>query len=280
MSELYTFSKPGLWVNHKLDAHPEQGILYMHAHDMLEVYFLLSGNVVFSVEGNAYYPEPDDIMIVRSAETHKITTNPGAPYERITVHIAPTYLARYCPEYKELLSPFYQRKLGTCNQIHGRQFRSGHWRECLLSIAANARESFCEELYIDFNLLSFLAELQLAFGRWGQSGEMGRHSEHTARIVEYINAALFEPISVQSIGAQFHISPTHLNRIFHKATGSSVWNYILVKRLIAAREKICAGVPALSASAACGFGDYSAFYRAYRRMFGTSPQEDCRKLKG
>ena len=36
------------------------------------------------------------------------------------------------------------------------------------------------------------------------------------------------------------------------------------------------GETAGTASAACGFTDYSAFYRAYRARFGHSPKEDAK----
>ena len=34
---------------------------------------------------------------------------------------------------------------------------------------------------------------------------------------------------------------------------------------------VCTGMPVLQAAGACGFGDYSAFCRAYRRQFGQPP---------
>ena len=39
-----------------------------------------------------------------------------------------------------------------------------------------------------------------------------------------------------------------------------------------AREKIASGLPAAEACYACGFGDYSAFARAYRKLFSASPR--------
>ncbi|MBO5783869.1 MAG: helix-turn-helix transcriptional regulator, partial [Clostridia bacterium] len=56
-------------------------------------------------------------------------------------------------------------------------------------------------------------------------------------------------------------------------TGSTVWEYVTIKRLIRAREIIGAGTSPTEAAGACGFNDYSAFYRASRRQFGHSPRE-------
>ncbi len=279
MSVLFKFFNDGLWVHHKLDQEPEQSTLYMHAHDMLEIFYFISGDVEFSVEGNHYELEPQDIMIVRSAEAHTVVTKPGIPYERVTIHIAPTYFSKFCPEYQELLAPFFQRRLGLYNQYHSSQFPSEHWRSCLHSLLNMAEESFREELYVDANLFAFLSELNLAYHRRDLSEEKTEVTELSLQIINYINNHLFQLLSVAAICQQFHVSETHLNRMFHKATATSVWKYIRVKRLIAAREKICAGVPALDACMACGFGDYSSFFRAYKSQFSSTPQEDFRKTK-
>ena len=43
------------------------------------------------------------------------------------------------------------------------------------------------------------------------------------------------------------------------------------KRLLLARELIALGTPVTQACYECGFGDYSAFSRAYRKQFGQPP---------
>ena len=48
-------------------------------------------------------------------------------------------------------------------------------------------------------------------------------------------------------------------------------HYLTVKRLVYARQRIEAGEPATHAYLACGFNDYSSFYRAYVKYFGTAP---------
>lgn len=279
MPNLFHFHNDKLRVDHNYSPEPKKGTLYMHAHDVLEIYYFLSGDVEFSVEGNVYNLRPEDVMIVRSAETHRIETNPGTPYDRMTIHIDPNYFSKFCPEYKELLSPFFQRRLGMYNQYHADQFAGDHWRSCLRAIADHSKECALPQVHIEANLFAFLTELNVAYGRRDLSESKTEVTELSRQIIQYINNHIFEPISVLSICEAFHVSETHLNRMFNKATGTSVWKYIRIKRLIAAREQICAGVPALDASANCGFGDYSAFFRAYKAMFSASPQDDFRKTK-
>ncbi len=57
--------------------------------------------------------------------------------------------------------------------------------------------------------------------------------------------------------------------------GSTAWDYILVKRLIRARQLILSGVSITGASMRCGLRDYSAFYRAYKKRYTSSSTADC-----
>ncbi|MBQ7827523.1 MAG: helix-turn-helix transcriptional regulator, partial [Clostridia bacterium] len=217
MSELFGFSNDRLWVHHKRDEISCESTLYMHAHDMLEIYYLISGNVEFSVEGNRYAPGPGDIMIVRCGETHKIQVLPGVPYERITVHLAPDYLERFGSGYEKLLEPFLLRRLGKENQYRQCDFESVHGCSCLLAMVRNTREGLPNVPGIEANLLVFLSELYTVYQHreQGEEGEETKGSDAlSAELIHYINHNLFAPLSAASVSREFHISEAHMNRIF------------------------------------------------------------------
>lgn len=275
---IYSYHVPGppdgLWYDYKLDPSPAKDKFSTHTHDMFEINYFISGRARFSVEGNIYHLQPDDVLIMRPAETHMPIMDEPEPYERMTIHMSLAYLKKFCPECERLLAPFVDRKLGTLNQYHNHQFVSQHWKSCLQAMAAQAKSSFDERTYINVNLLAFLAELNLAFMFRDLEQDKLESNELSVRIIRYINQCLFDEISVQSVSDHFHISATHLNRLFHQSTGTSIWKYITAKRLIAARERIQAGCPAHVACQECGFGDYSSFFRAYKARFHIAPKQD------
>ena len=82
---------------------------------------------------------------------------------------------------------------------------------------------------------------------------------------------LAEDLSIDELASRFYISKYHMMRRFRAETGYTIHAYLVGKRLALAREQIAAGTPVLQASADCGFGDYSAFCRAYKRRFGMPP---------
>jgi AraC-like DNA-binding protein len=93
-------------------------------------------------------------------------------------------------------------------------------------------------------------------------------------VIDYINQNLTAIGSLSELQQRFFFSKSTLNRMFLEYTGSTVWEYVIIKRLHAARRMLIDGKSASAAARACGFGDYSAFYRQYRRVFGESP---CRE---
>lgn len=123
------------------------------------------------------------------------------------------------------------------------------------------------------NLLPLLYELRRAFD--GKSAD-GDEDSLVRRIIGYLNDHIADKVSPDGICARFYISKPQLCRVFKAATGSGVWEYLTAKRLIAARTLIRAGHAPTAIYSGCGFDDYSAFYKAYKRRFGCSPSETKR----
>jgi transcriptional regulator GlxA family with amidase domain len=102
------------------------------------------------------------------------------------------------------------------------------------------------------------------------------HHETAMRVISYINANLSSALSLDLLGKEFFLSKSHLNRLFKEATGTSVWEYVIRKRLLLARSLIRSGMNAGTAALQAGFCEYSTFYRMYKTHFSNSPSEDAR----
>ena len=272
MERFFEYLDEGLFCHHSLDPCPDPSDFYMHAHERMELLLFISGDACCCVEGSEYAAEPYDVLIMRAAEVHRTQIISPAPYERIAVHFSPALIRAVDPQ-GLLLRPFTARPLGHLNHYSGSLIRSRALREALegLDSAASGERA---RLRVITALLSLLSEISEVFESRANPGLPGRDEGIAPQLVEYINANLFDEISLDSISRHFYMSQSQLNRVFVKATGSSVWEYIRIKRLLAARERIVAGERASVACTLCGFKDYSAFYRAYKARFGHAPSEE------
>jgi AraC-like DNA-binding protein len=95
--------------------------------------------------------------------------------------------------------------------------------------------------------------------------------ERIQAVLQYLNDNLLEPLSLDELSRKFHISKNHLNVIFRHETGTTINQYVRIKRLSKAQNEIMAGCPTEEAAFKAGFNDYSNFYRAYKAFFGTLP---------
>ncbi|MDR2758348.1 MAG: AraC family transcriptional regulator [Spirochaetaceae bacterium] len=83
----------------------------------------------------------------------------------------------------------------------------------------------------------------------------GPRNEQIQRILSYLNSNLCKPISLDQLVQKFYISKNHLNVIFRKETGTTVNQYIRIKRLVLARQEILKGSTAEEAAYKVGFND-------------------------
>lgn len=250
--------------------HPEKKNFYMHTHEHCELYCFLSGKGIYKIEGNDYPLESGDILIMRPTEAHYISIDENYPYKRFVVNFSLDIFDAFDDE-GLLRLPFTKRQSGKNNLYRAYDFKTEDYKVYL----KNMIEHFDSKLYLTSNLFPLLNEISVAF-----SSKTAEKTNDTldSKIVKYINQKICYDISLDEICKNFYISKPQLCRIFKNATGSTVWNYISVKRLALAKNLISNGMHPTKVYFECGFKDYSSFYRAYIKKYGTSPSEMSRKL--
>lgn len=244
----------------------------MHTHELYELYYFLDGVATFRVEGNTYHLQPGDVMLFNISEAHTIEVLPGHPYERVAINFSREVFDSIDP-LRLLQRPFCEREAGKGNLLRPKDFKTKFFEGCIQKIIAEKNDIRFQTLTI---LPALLNEVSVAY--FSKKSHNDTQEESIAsRISNYINRNLTEPLSVTEIAERFYMSKSRLHTVFKEALGSSVWNYITVKRLLLARQLLHTGGKPTEVFLKCGFNDYTAFFRAYRKQFGVSPKEDCKK---
>lgn len=124
--------------------------------------------------------------------------------------------------------------------------------------------------------LPFEQALLQAVGRHGEAAASTRCvlSQRTLRRVhEFVAANLARDIGIADIAEAASLSPYHLGRSYHQATGQSLWQYVLQRRAHLAQRLIREqpGVPLAEIAVLCGFHSYSQFIAAFRKTHGLAP---------
>lgn len=250
----------------KTDSH------YLHCHNFFEVYFFLEGDVDYLVEGQKYKPTPNSLLLLSPHMFHGVKINTDSPYRRCSVHFHPNLLS---PQRRTfLLSAFPSPEKNPERNIyheHTERFGLPFYFDALRRCADRSETTKEQQLPICVEAL--LSQI-ISMCETDAPAAGDPASDTISQIIWYLNQHLGDEVSLDQISERFFISKHHLNKVFKKATGTTVFDYLLHKRVIAAQHLLINGASAQDAALASGFKDYSAFYRSYTRILGHSPLKD------
>ena len=272
MNILEEFNGEGVYTRYAVDEKPDDSNFTMHVHEQCEIYCFVSGDAEYLVEGARYPLKAGSVLIMRPAESHRVKILGGGKYERYAVNFSPSFTERLDSR-RILMSPFYERPLGRGNLYPAAEL--GGEIPMWFDEMCRGGGGYERQLVISTRLFLILEMIYKAYLKRG-TAEYAPPTELSEQIVTYVNAHLFEHLSIPMLAERFFLSTSHFNRVFRLATGAAPWEYIIIKRLTAAREKIRCGEHAGTAAESCGFSDYSAFYRAYVKRFGYPPKSDMK----
>ena len=131
---------------------------------------------------------------------------------------------------------------------------------------------------LPFSLLSSLLVLvnRIALQGGIRYPDPDRSSQMVVQVIDYINLHYMENISLDMLADRFFVNKYHLSHAFQKQIGTGLYQYVLRKRLLIARQLMSQGQKPAEVYAHCGFTDYAGFYRAFRKVYGVSPREYMR----
>lgn len=88
-----------------------------HIHNCYELFYFVSGDATYYIEGQAYELTPNDLIITNTRELHRIIFHSDAQYERKYILFHPEYILYYQTDGYQLLKYIEHRKLGHLNII-------------------------------------------------------------------------------------------------------------------------------------------------------------------
>lgn len=280
--ELVRYEYRGCSAHHSVDLHPVESDFPLHVHSYCEVFYFIKGKGYYTVEGRDYPLSPHAVLLMRDGEIHKLHIDESTPYERMAIHFPLDDILERSAPFAGLRQLFLDRTPGCDNLFTADNPDSVAFLDsCFARICREGQSSEEFALSLTAHLPALLSELYRMGKPTALPSAPKRKEERDVlpEIIDYINRHLTEIEGLSELEHRFFFSKSTLNRLFSESTGSTVWEYVVLKRLHAARRMLLDGKSAALAAAASGFGDYSAFYRQYRRVFGESPRRERKSDK-
>lgn len=250
-----------------------------HIHDRYELFYFISGDLTYYIEGQAYKLSPHDMIITNSRELHRIVFNSECRYERKYIQFKPEYISAFQRDEYNMLYYFESRKLGYSNRILAKDVLDYKLDELWNQIGHTTLEDSAENhIMMKTFFVQMLITINKIFAKYNHSlVERHKSDQKIAAILDFINKNLDDKITLDLLQQKFFVNKYYLCHIFKLNTGFTLIEYITYKRIMWATELLSSGMTALDVANTVGYGDYSTFYKAFRNITGLSPKKYFKK---
>lgn len=245
----------------------------LHSHNFYEFLYLCNTcGAEYLVGTERYRLQKGDIVLVPPGLSHRplLPEQMTEPYKRIVLWISADFMKGLLRGFPEIADPeqansILLRTAGTRWESLGDLFYSG-----LQAAQAGGPEW---QMLLVGNTITLLAQLCRAFQNRSAQSMRAEKPELLDSLLTYIEEKLGQNITLADAAKQFYVSESTISQTFRKKLGVSFYQYVTQRRLIAAKTLIEQGLMLEDVAARTGFGDYSGFYRTFKKEYGVSPRQ-------
>lgn len=246
-----------------------------HTHDYYEFYFFVEGDISMQVGKDVYPIQFGDAMLIPPNMPHRaIIHNPEVPYRRFVFWISKEYyehLAEISPCFTYAIDYASKNKQYVC---HLDQISLNSLQSKMLRLLEEMQSNrFGKELQIELYVEDFMLSINRLVYDILEPKQVTSDASLYTKLVEYIEEHLEEELSLEKLSEEFYVSKYHIAHVFKDYIGLSIHQFITKKRLALCQEAIRANMNITDVYHMYGFGDYSSFYRAFKKEYGISPKE-------
>ncbi|WP_138754675.1 AraC family transcriptional regulator [Paenibacillus sinopodophylli] len=253
-----------------------------HAHQGLELLIIHEGTGTLIVEQKSYTLAPGMICIFQPYQLHhvQVELSPDTPFIRSIVHYEPTLYEGYLERWPSLLAFYKHIHMGsltesciyTAEEAEPLDYLLRSWEQTLPSMSKS-------DYYEEFSLF-LIAFLRAFRPMWEQrqkssSAKTPLRLPHQAeRILEWLQLHYKEPLRLEQMASELHLSPHHLSHLFKACTGSSISDYIAAKKIQQAILLLTSSNFSISRiGEEIGLTNSSYFCKLFKSQLGITPHQ-------
>ena len=253
-----------------------------HRHTALEIIIPIEGWYDIYSQTECYHLNKGDILIIPSLEIHRIEAPREGSRFIYLLDIGNISDAHAFIGLKPLLTKF----IHITSESHPQVYDEIH------ELFADMRnEYFSSSDFYELNIFSDIYKVFALLGRdyLKKNGAFVGLSQITRKeylnrfnsVLSYINDYYSEDLTLEMVAEHCGFSKFHFSRLFKKYTGTTFYDYLILKRLQAAEQMLAdADLSITEVALRTGFSSISTFNRTFKRKKNCTPREYrlmCRK---
>ena len=240
-----------------------------HTHACTELFYCLSGEGQFFIQGQLYPVQPDDLVIVNPQVEHTELSLNAAPLEYVVLGISgievlfgssdEPYAILNCREQRERLGALLHMLLAEADH------------------SLDGYETVCQDL-LEVLLIWLVRSSTLSVQL--QRTTVRADNRECAEIKRYIDTNYRESITLDKLAGMAHLNKYYLSHAFQKEYGISPITYLSRRRIEESKYLLGNTSHTLAqVSELLGFSSPSYFSQCFRKAEGISPNEYRRQVR-
>lgn len=196
-----------------------------------------------------------------------------SPFEIIRIELSPKLYSN-TPKCDDVLNFFYN--------LHGRQMifdltePQNSNLNTMIELLKSALFSRSGRFHIETRVNAIISEMCMIY-EYSYTEYIASTDSIPVQIVDFINKNYTSNITLDTIKDKFFVSKPTIIAIVKKITGDSFKQYLTKLRLKDGKHLLeNSDLSATQIAQLCGFNEYSAFYKAFKKEYGYPPKEITR----
>lgn len=259
-----------------LDANGAGESVPMHSHLFYEILLCCHGSAEYLLDSRRYRMQAGDVLLIPPGVQHRMMVGEeeGRVYVRYALWVDPDFY-----ETARAQAEMLGYALEQCRRRDNYLLRLAPAARAGIQTTAEAlhreagEQPICWEMCLATGALNLIAQIDRALYYSNTTLPTAENDPLLSSMFSYIDEHLAEKITLDEAARHCLVSRSTVSHIFREKLGLSFYQCVVRRRLNAAQVRILQGVPMGRVCEECGFADYSAFYRLFKKEYGVSPRQ-------
>lgn len=255
------------------------GAREMHFHNYYEIMYVKEGHFATLIDDTTYELKKGDFILIKQNQLHHYPFD-GDGYNdcyRLILWISRHYMEQLSGGLMDF-STCFSKDSPPAWRFHAteRDILAGYMEQLLTLATAEEELGIKETTLLQSSYLTLFFVTLNHCCRRDQFRLTANDSYSNPMIQElsdYVDGNMNRPLNIDELADVVHLSKYHFVRTFKALTGMTVHDFVIHKKILRSCELIKEGEPISSLYHACGFSDYSSFFRNFKAIYGISPRE-------
>lgn len=250
----------------------------LHAHQGIELLYIYDGHGEIAVEQQTFPLKSGTLVCFQPYQLHRVEVPPSPDkcYVRTNVSFDPHLIEPYLSPYPELRAFFLRIWKGSLTRqvfdLADNPKLAEYLEDNYTSIQSADAEHEEERILFLIGLLRLLKKHVFPAAVL-EIKATERTSRHIDRMMEWLESHYSEPFQLGQMSRDLHLSPYHISHLFKQYTGTTVLEYLTLRRIREACSLLAnTAMPIQEIGQEVGGFSASYFCQLFKKQKGMTPQ--------